>query len=91
MAYEYGMNLSASERAAKNVRDLIELERGTVPYDRARGVETSWKHKNKSRYTAAMLTEIADMVNERMDDVSVAVSQNDGELIVRIEPNAEYD
>lgn len=87
MAYKYGMNLTATERTVKNVKDLIELEKGTVPYDRERGVESDWKHKIKQNYTATMLTEIADMVNDRVDDVFVTVSQKDGELIVRIEPD----
>jgi hypothetical protein len=85
--YTYGMNLSEPERIAKNVRDLIELEKGTVPYDRERGVETGWRHKIKREYSAQMLTEITDMVNDRIDGASVAVSQADGELIVRINPN----
>ncbi len=84
--YTYGMNLSEPERIAKNVRDLIELEKGTVPYDRERGVETGWRHKIKRNYTAKMLTEITDMVNDRIDGAEVTVTQESGELIVRINP-----
>lgn len=87
MAYTYGMGLSEPERIAKNVRDLIELEKGTVAYDRERGVETFWRHKIKSNYTAQMLTEITDMVNDRIDGAAVTVTQADGELIVRISPD----
>lgn len=85
MAYEYGTGLGKADRIAKNVRDLIELERGTVPYDRERGVDTAWREKPRGRYTAAMLSEITDMVNSRETRAETSVTTTDGETMrVRI-------
>lgn len=84
MAYEYGMGLNRTERIAKNVRDLLELEKGTVPYDRERGVDTRWRGKPDGRYTATMLSEITDMVNARETRANVAVSNSQSGLSVKI-------
>lgn len=89
MAYEYGIGLGAKDRIAKNVRDLLELERGTVPYDRERGVDTAWRGKPRGRYTAAMLSEISDMVNSRETRAVTRVSSDGQSLSVRISMTEE--
>ena len=65
MAYQFGMGLSEEDRIMKNIHDLLELNKGTVPYDRERGVTARWEHKQPGRITAAMLTDATDMVNSR--------------------------
>jgi len=89
MAYEYGKGLNREERIAKNVRDLIELEKGTVPYDRERGVHTTWRDKPEERYTARTLSDITDMVNARETRATVAVSNSGNGLSVRLTINEE--
>lgn len=77
MAYQFGMGLTREERIMKNVRDLLELNKGTVPYDRDRGVTARWEHKQPGRYTAAMLTDAAEMVNSRETRATVKLTATD--------------
>ena len=83
--YEYGMGLSREERIAKNVRDMLELNQGTVPYDRARGVSPRWEHKQSGRYTAAMLSEAQDMVNSRETRATVTLTATETGFRCRLE------
>lgn len=84
MAYEYGIGLGRMDRIAKNVRDLLELEKGTVPYDRERGVDTHWRGKPGGRYTAAMLSDMTDMVNSRETRADTSISSDGESLSVKI-------
>lgn len=84
MAYEFKRGLTRTERITKNVHDMIEIEKGTVPYDRDMGVSTSWRDKNKDKYTAQMITEAEDMINERETRVHTALSMKDGEIYAEI-------
>ena len=87
MAYQYGMGLSEEERIMKNVRDLLELNKGSVPYDRGRGVTTAWEHKRPGRYTAGMLTDAADMVNSRETRATVQLKATENGFNAKVALN----
>lgn len=84
MAYSFQRGLTLSERITKNVHDMLEFEKGTVCYDREMGVSTDWRHKDKDKYTAQMITEAEDMINERETRVHTALSMKDGEIYAEI-------
>ncbi|MBQ9827587.1 MAG: hypothetical protein IJM62_02780 [Lachnospiraceae bacterium] len=63
---------------------MLEFEKGTVCYDREMGVSTDWRHKDKDKYTAQMITEAEDMINERETRVHTALSMKDGEIYAEI-------
>lgn len=86
MAYTYGRNLSTEERINKNIRDMVELQKGTVPFERTLGVDTKWQHKEDSRYTAKMITEMSDMLNEFETRANSKVRIDDeGSFVVEVE------
>lgn len=87
--YEFKRGLSLTERIAKNVHDLLEIEKGTVPYDRDLGVSTEWRHKNRAGYTAEMLTDASDMINERETRVNTSLSIKNGEIYAEITEDTE--
>lgn len=74
--YEYGINLSESERIRKNIGDMLQITKGTVPFDRELGVDSSWQHKPG----ALELTEMADMLNEREYRAETRLEMEDGRI-----------
>jgi hypothetical protein len=84
MAYSFRRGLTKTQRIAKNIQDMLEIERGTVPFDRDMGVSTAWRHKNRDKYTARMLTEAEDMINGRETRVHTDLSIKDGEIYAEI-------
>lgn len=84
MAYSFKRGLNLADRIAKNVHDMLEFEKGKVCYDREMGVSTEWRHKNRDKYTARMITEAEDMINERETRVHTALSMKDGEIYAEI-------
>ena len=90
MAYSFQRGLSLADRIAKNVHDMLEFRAGTVCYDRDMGVSSEWRHKLRDRYTAQMLTEAEDMLNERETRARTSLSMQDGEIYATI-TEAEKD
>jgi len=91
MAYSFQRGLTLTERITKNVRDMLEFEKGTVCYDREMGVSTEWRHKNRDRFTAQMITEASDMINERETRVHTDLSMEDGEIYASITEDTDND
>lgn len=65
MAYQYGAGLPLEDRIRKNVTDILERQKGTVPYDREQGVDTAWLDKTTGAISSRILTEATEMVNTR--------------------------
>lgn len=91
MAYSFQRGLTLTERIAKNVRDMLEFEKGKVCYDRDMGVSTEWRHKNRTDFTGEMLTEASDMINERETRVHTTLSIEDGQIYANITEDNEND
>ena len=84
MAYLFQRGLTLTERITKNVHDLLEFEKGSVPYDRDMGVSTIWRDKSKEDYSAQVLTEAEDMINGRETRVNTSLKMTDGEIYAEI-------
>jgi len=82
MSYSFRRGLTLTERIAKNVQDLLEIEKGAVPYDRDMGVSTIWR--DKTGYSAQVLTEAEDMINGRETRVNTDLKMIDGEIYAEI-------
>ena len=91
MAYSFQRGLTLTDRIAKNIRDMLEFEKGTVCYDRDMGVSTEWRHKNQNKFTAQMITEASDMINGRETRVHTALTMKDGEIYASITEDTEND
>ncbi len=91
MAYTFKRGLSLTERITKNVHDMLEFEKGTVCYDREMGVSTDWRHKDRDKYTAQMITEAEDMINERETRVHTTLYMRDGEIYADITEGENND
>ena len=91
MAYSFKRGISLSERISKNICDMMEFEQGTVCYDRDMGVSTAWRHKDKSKYTAQMLTEASDMLNSRETRVKTTLTMKDGAIFASITEDTDND
>ena len=84
MAYSFRRGLTLTERITKNVHDLLEIEKGAVPYDREMGVSTIWRDKSKEDYSAQVLTDAEDMINGRETRVNTSLKMIDGEIYAEI-------
>ena len=84
MAYSFQRGLTKTERITKNIQDMLEFRKGTVCYDRDMGVSSEWRDKDKDRYTAQMLTEATDMLNERETRVHTDLIMEDGQIYAEI-------
>lgn len=91
MAYSFQRGLTLTERITKNVHDMLEFRKGTVCYDRGMGVSSEWRDKDKDRYTAQMLTEASDMINERETRVNTTLTMEDGQIYANITEGADND
>ena len=60
-------------------------------YDRDMGVSSEWRDKNKYKYSAQMLTEAADMLNERETRVNTTLTMEDGEIYANITEDTDND
>ena len=91
MAYSFQRGLTLTERITKNVHDMLEFRKGTVCYDRDMGVSSEWRDKDKDRYTAQMLTEASDMINERETRVNTTLTMEDGQIYANITEGTDND
>ena len=91
MAYSFQRGLTKAERITKNIHDMLEFRKGTVCYDRDMGVSSEWRDKDKDRYTAQMLTEASDMLNERETRVHTDLTMEDGQIYAEITEAGDND
>lgn len=75
--FEWSIGLSESERAAKNVENLINLRKGDLPFDRGLGVNPDYIDKPILELSSEIITELDDMINEREPRVQVSLEQAD--------------
>lgn len=84
--FQYRKGLSTEQRISQNVTNLLEADKGTVPYDRELGVDPEWKDQPEGTYDAMMLSEMTDLANEKEPRANTTVSFSDeGELEVDVE------
>lgn len=75
--FEWSIGLSESERAAKNVENMINLKKGDLPFDRGLGVNPDYIDKPILELSSEIITELEDMINEREPRVQVPLEQAD--------------
>ncbi len=75
--FEWSLGLSESDRAAKNVANLINLRQGDLPFDRGLGVNPAYIDKPMADLSSDIVTELEDMIKEREPRVQVSVEQAD--------------
>ena len=75
--FEWSIGLSESERAAKNVENMINLKQGDLPFDRGLGVNPDYIDKPILELSSEIITELEDMINEREPRVQVSLEQAD--------------
>lgn len=75
--FEWSIGLSESERAAKNVENMINLKKGDLPFDRGLGVNPDYIDKPILELSSEIITELEDMINEREPRVQVSLEQAD--------------
>lgn len=75
--FEWSLGLSESDRAAKNVANLINLRQGDLPFDRGLGVNPDYIDKPMADLSSDIVTELEDMIKEREPRVQVSVEQAD--------------
>lgn len=71
--FAWSVGLTESERAAKNIANLINLRQGDLPFDRGLGVNPDYMDKPISELTSDVITELEDMFSEREPRVQVSV------------------
>ena len=75
--FEWSIGLSESERAAKNVENMINLRKGDLPFDRGLGINPDYIDKPILELSSEIITELDDMINEREPRVQVSLEQAD--------------
>lgn len=75
--FEWSIGLSESERAAKNVENMINLRKGDLPFDRGLGINPDYIDKPILELSSEIITELEDMINEREPRVQVSLEQAD--------------
>ena len=91
MSYSFQRGLTLSQRITKNIQDMLEFRTGTVCYDRDMGVSSEWRDKDKEKYTAQMLTDAEDMLNERETRVNTTLSMVNGSIYANITEDIDND
>lgn len=71
--FEWSVGLTDSERAMKNVANLINLRKGDLPFDRDLGMNPDYIDKPITELSSDIITEIEDMIKEREIRVQVSV------------------
>lgn len=71
--FKWSTGLSESERAAKNVANLINLKQGELPFDRGLGVNPDYIDKPISELSSEIITELEDMISEREPRVQISI------------------
>lgn len=75
--FQWSTGLSESERAAKNVANLINLRQGDLPFDRGLGVNPDYIDKPMTELSSDIITELEDMIKEREPRAKVSVEMAD--------------
>lgn len=75
--FEWSIGLSESERAAKNVENMINLRQGDLPFDRSLGINPDYIDKPILELSSEIITQTEDMINEREPRVHVSLEQAD--------------
>jgi len=75
--FQWSVGLSESERAVKNVANLINLRKGDLPFDRDLGINPDYVDKPISELSSDIITELEDMIGEREPRVRVSVELAD--------------
>ncbi len=75
--FKWSTGLSESERAVKNVANLINLRQGDLPFDRGLGVNPDYIDKPIAELSSDIITELEDMIKEREPRVQVSVELAD--------------
>ncbi len=71
--FVWSTGLSESDRAVKNVANLINLRQGDLPFDRGLGVNPDYVDKPIAELSSDIITELEDMMKEREPRVQIAV------------------
>ena len=91
MAFRWGKNLDENERISQNISNLTQLQKGDLAYDRELGVRTEWIDKPTRAYTAQMMSEITEMLNDREPRVTSTVEIDDNENLTVVMDEAEEE
>lgn len=67
------VGLTESERATKNITNLINLRQGDLPFDRGLGINPDYIDKPIPELASDVITELEDMFSEREPRVQVSV------------------
>lgn len=71
--FVWSTGLSESDRAVKNVANLINLRQGDLPFDRGLGVNPDYVDKPIAELSSDIITELEDLIKEREPRVQIAV------------------
>ena len=75
--FKWSIGLNESERAAKNVANMINLRQGDLPFDRGLGINPDYIDKPMAELSSDIITELEDMIREREPRVNVSVELAD--------------
>ena len=93
MAFRWGINLKENERIAQNISNMTQLQKGDLAYDRNLGVRPEWIDKPVRAYTAEIMSEIEEMLNDREPRVesTVEIDDNNNMTVTMQEAEEEED
>lgn len=75
--FEWSIGLNESERATKNVTNLINLIQGDLAFDRGLGINPDCIDKPIAELSSDIITELDDMIKEHEPRVQVSVELAD--------------
>lgn len=75
--FKWSTGLSESERAVKNVENLINLRHGDLAFDRGLGSNPEYIDKPMEELSSDIITELEDMIKEREPRVQASVELAD--------------
>ena len=75
--FEWSIGLSESERALKNVSNLINLRQGDLAFDRGLGINPDYVDKPIAELSSDIITELDDMIKEREPRVRASIELAD--------------
>lgn len=75
--FKWSTGLSESERALKNVSNLINLRQGDLAFDRGLGINPDYVDKPIAELSSDIITELDDMIKEREPRVRASIELAD--------------
>lgn len=75
--FKWSTGLSESERALKNVSNLINLRQGDLAFDRGLGINPDYVDKPITELSSDIITELDDMIKEREPRVRASIELAD--------------